>query len=138
MKKEAFIRRANDFNLLFTDRLYDDFLATACDFNNQIEEAEKYFYKPFPYAGNKEIRIWKESKRVSVSQTLTNYHQLHKSMKIEFVQQEIEILHNALIQYLDIAVKARDQIVSAGGQLAHDPVMDIKRLHSKIISAKEK
>jgi len=55
-------------------------------------------------------------------------------IEIEISKQEQDILHESLIKFLELSVKARDQIISAGGILQHDPVIDIRNLHSKIIS----
>jgi hypothetical protein len=49
----------------------NDFLNTASGGNHKIKETKQYYYKPFNVAGNKEIRFWKKSKRVSVTKTTT-------------------------------------------------------------------
>lgn len=49
----------------------NDFLNTAVGNNDKIKETKQYYYKPFVHAGNKEIRFWKKSKRVSVTKTTT-------------------------------------------------------------------
>jgi len=58
-------------------------------------------------------------------------------MNLNINHTEQDILHEALIQYLEKTLKARDQLISAGGILQHDPVLSIKQLHSKIISLTE-
>jgi len=58
-------------------------------------------------------------------------------MKIEITSREQDILHFALIRYLECAVKLADIAFETGCTLDSQPAMEIKKLHSKIASAKE-
>ena len=58
-------------------------------------------------------------------------------MKIEITKQEAEILHVALIRLIEDTVKASDLIRWTGGEITPSPAYEVKKLHSKIISATE-
>ena len=71
MTKQEFLSKITKLGLFSLSSIHHDFLAVSTDENNNIKENSKYFYKPFKAAGNKEIRFWKKSKRVSTSATTT-------------------------------------------------------------------
>lgn len=58
-------------------------------------------------------------------------------MKIEITKTEQDILHNALIYYLKDIVKATDKLYELGAVIEKPPALEIRELHSKIVSATE-
>lgn len=70
MTQKEFLKKTKPDHVRFASAIHD-FLATGSGTNDKISQTPKYYYKEFKGGGNKEIRYWKLSKRVSVSKTKT-------------------------------------------------------------------
>ena len=55
-------------------------------------------------------------------------------MTIEITKEEQEILHLALMHYLEVVVKATNELYQLGAVIENPPAMAIKAVHSKIVS----
>lgn len=75
MTQQEFIVRVKELGLYNHQAM--DFLRTWTNGNDDIQETEIYFYKPFTVGGNKELRFFKQSKRVTASKVDTENIKSH-------------------------------------------------------------
>ena len=56
-------------------------------------------------------------------------------MTLQITESEQEILHHALLLYLEDIIRATDQLHKLGAVIKNPPAMEINALHAKVISA---